>query len=288
MKQEYLKNKVETLKQCPWCRCKQYKVWGAPMDFFRTVECKDCKLVYVKKRLNEKGLHRLYQNYLTNVHVSDVQIVKKRKKMYELEYDFVQKYVKGKAVLDVGCSRGDFLSVFLKRGGYVCTGVEFGEEAVQVAQRKFKVYFGNFVNMVIRKKFDLVIFRGVIEHIPYPKEYLLKAISVLKQAGCIYITSTPNADSFCANLFKEQWNQHSPEAHLMHFRPHHFDKFFTSYNFKKVAEHYFYEKTPYADVQKDIMKVSKAIAFKKQKKKIPFKSPAFWGTMLSIVYRGNG
>ena len=49
---------------------------------------------------------------------------------------------------------------------------------------------------------------------------------MLNKNGLIYITSTPNANAFCVDIFQEKWNQHEPEAHLMHFSSKHFDDYF--------------------------------------------------------------
>lgn len=100
----------------------------------------------------------------------------------------------------------------------------------------------------------------------------------------IYITSTPDADALCCALFEEQWNQHEPEAHLMHFRSAHFDEYFAGAGMEKLAQHYFYEETPYADPEQDVLKVAEAIKLKQGGKPVDFPSPSFWGNMMSLVY----
>ena len=52
-----------------------------------------------------------------------------------------------------------------------------------------------------------------------------------------------------------------------------------------VGEKYFYENTPYANVYSDIQKVMAALELKKNGKEINFKAPAFWGNMMSLVYK---
>jgi len=71
----------------------------------------------------------------------------------------------------------------------------------------------------------------------------------------------------------------------MHFTPQHFDHFFTAHKLSKIAEHYFYEDTPYADVQNDVLKVAAAVVRKRKQLPINFKSPAFYGNMMSLIYK---
>ena len=274
----------EELQNCPWCESDSYKTWGRTVRGFKSVKCRTCGLIYVKNRLNETGLQKYYGDYLSKVHQVDAMLNKQRTLMYELEFSLIHKYMKGGSVLDVGCSGGYFLDMFSKNG-YECFGVEFGKEAASEAKEKYKVWDGNICNIKINRNFDLIIFRGVIEHISYPKAYLDKAVSLLNSGAMVYITSTPNRDAFCCNLFKEMWNQHEPEAHLMHFGPSHFDQYFSKHNMTKVVEHNFYEDTPYANIDKDILNVAKAIKAKASRKKIDFRSPAFWGNMMSLIYK---
>ena len=152
-------------------------------------------------------------------------------------------------------------------------------------KKKYQVWCGKFNELEIYRRFDLIVFRGVIEHIPDPKSYLHKAVALLEDQGFIYITATPNSDAFCCELFKENWNQHVPEEHLMHFHPGHFDGFFLDAGFKKVIEFFLYEETPYANREQDILKTAEALNLKMNNQKIDFKSPPFWGNMMSLIYQ---
>ncbi len=71
----------------------------------------------------------------------------------------------------------------------------------------------------------------------------------------------------------------------MHFRPKHFDDFFAPLGIGRVAEHFFYEETPYADPPEDVVRVAEAVAAQRAGHDIDFDSPAFWGTMMTLLYR---
>jgi 2-polyprenyl-3-methyl-5-hydroxy-6-metoxy-1,4-benzoquinol methylase len=275
----------EKLTKCPWCNSLKHHKWGEEVRGFKTVKCKNCGLIFVKNRLGRIGLAKYYKDYLNNVHQADNILNQQRNKMYKLEFELINRYAKKNSkVLDVGCSGGFFLDVF-KKNGYQCYGVEFGKAAAREASKRHRVWQGELPDFNIYKKFDLIVFRGVIEHISYPKAYLEKAIALLKNYGLIYITSTPNSDASCCELFKENWNQHEPESHLMHFSPRHFDEYFKKAGVKKVTEHFFYKGTPYANIEQDVLRVAEAINLKRLNRKIDFKSPAFWGNMMSLIYQ---
>lgn len=234
--------------------------------------------------MNFNGLNEYYKNYLSTVHQNKDKEIKDRLKMYTLERQHIGRYVSSGSVLDVGCSGGYFLNTF-DVDSFQCTGVEIGRDAVKEARSKYKVYEGRFANIKIQEKFDLIIFRGVIEHIPYPKTYLNKAISLLNDGGYIYITSTPDSHAVCCDLFKENWNQHEPEAHLMHFNQNHFKKYFNEVSFECVGVEHFYRETPYCNIDSDILKVSEAIKLKNDGKSVNFRSPVFYENMMSLVFK---
>ena len=108
---------------------------------------------------------------------------------------------------------------------------------------------------------------------------------MLNKNGLIYITSTPNANAFCVDIFQEKWNQHEPEAHLMHFSSKHFDDYFLKKGLSKLEEYYFYQETPYANPREDTLKVAQAIQLIKEGKRVIFRSPQFWENMMSLVYK---
>lgn len=284
-KRKFVMSDFEHIKACPWCYCDKVEQWGEDVDEpFNTVVCKKCGFVFVNKRLNSEARAKYYENYYSQEH-SLVAEAKVRDKMYKLEFDFIYKFIKKGSVLDVGCSGGEFL-VYFKNVGFNCYGVEPSKDSYTIAYQKFKK---NIINMAllnadIEEHFDLIIFRGTVEHIPEARETLIKACKLLKRHSYIYITSTPNVECISADIFKTNWTQHLPEEHIYHFKKKNFDDLFCNYGLRCIATHYFYEETPYANIEEDILKVAEAIKLKRANKKINFKSPPFYGNMMSLVY----
>ncbi|RLG14617.1 MAG: hypothetical protein DRN71_02855 [Candidatus Nanohalarchaeota archaeon] len=120
--------------------------------------------------------------------------------------------VKGKRILNIGCSFGWFEMFALKNGCKEIIGVDTGINDLKDAKNKVKdnrVKFlqASALNLSQFKNnyFDLVTLFDVIEHIPKNTEMkcLLEVKRVLKKNGELII-STPNS-SFFSNLLDPAW-----------------------------------------------------------------------------------
>ena len=281
-------NNKEILDECPWCSSDDTSIWGRKLNGFISHKCNNCELIFVKNPYTISGLEKYYKKYLTEIHQNDKKLVSDRNLMYPIEFEMVHQFSeKHSDVLDIGCSGGYFLRHFENKD-YNCYGVEIGKEAAKYASKRYKIYEGQFPELSINRNFDIITFRGTIEHFKNPKSYLNKAIDLLNDNGMIFITSTPNSDSLCCKIFKEQWNQHVPEEHIFHFNPKHFDYFFKERGLKKIWESFPYEKTPYANIEKDVSLIAKAIELKNNELDINFTSPPYYKSMMSLIYKKVG
>lgn len=271
---------------CPWEEDKENIFTHLYYDNFgcEVVKCKKCGIVFARKRLNETGLKKYWDDYLSRVHIHNPTVVKQRQSMYKIDYNFINTYIKKGNVLDVGCGRGDFLT-FFENAGFIADGVEFGKEAAVEAKKSHTIYYGEFPKIKFNKKYDLIIFRGVLQYVPEAKAYLNKAINLLKDNGYLFITAQPNVESLCFRLFKDKFTQPVSGSDFIGYSEKIFTRFFFEKGLQKVGEKYFYEETPYANLEDDILKVAKAIEIKRSGGKIDFISPAFYGNMMSLVYR---
>ena len=274
----------ERCDRCPWCGSAHGEPWGRELRGFTARRCLACDLVYLNRRLTRDAQAAYYDGYLSAVHQEDPQLLAARARMYELEYELVAPHLAPGRVLDVGCSGGAFLEVF-RAHGFEGFGVEAGLEAARKAAESFEVWRGELPDLDVPGEFDLVVFRGVIEHVHDPHAYLEAAWSRVAPGGLLYITSTPNRDALCTDLFRERWNQHEPEGHLFHLSVRHLDPFFSERGGRKLLERYLYEETPYAQPEQDLATVHRALERRRTGQPIEFASPPFWGNMLSVVYR---
>lgn len=106
----------------------------------------------------------------------------------------------GEKLLDVGCGIGVFLKE-VQRLGYMVTGIDFDKENVKIAKEQFCVreVFCNtleeFVSSYPNRKFDIITFFEVLEHIENPNTFVELVKKALKSGGYIAL-SVPNRERF--------------------------------------------------------------------------------------------
>ena len=102
----------------------------------------------------------------------------------------------GRYLLDYGCGDGSFTELFT---GWHKYGVEVSDYCIQQCEARN-------IRMVDTHKLmdgtlDLVIFRGVLQHIDNPFEALREASRLLCKHGTLAILAQPDADSLVYKLF---------------------------------------------------------------------------------------
>ena len=164
-------------------------------------------------------------------------------------------------------------------------------KAVEYARKNFD--FGGNVQLISlfdakfpRDSFDLVVMRGVIEHMPNPHRAIDRVGKLLKKGGYFYIAATPNIESFCADIYREKWNQFHPIRHLYYFSPHTLLILCEKNDMSLVAQDFPYTETPYARIREDHIVVLHDFKLLQNDnfEKIE-RSPPFWGNMMNIVFQ---
>jgi len=100
---------------------------------------------------------------------------------------------KSKTVLDVGCGTGFFAYSVAKKGAKVL-GIDFSEEAIEIAKSKYShknLDFKSIDVSKIKEKFDVIVSNGTLEHMDDPLKTLRLFKKHLNTKGKIIITS-PN------------------------------------------------------------------------------------------------
>jgi SAM-dependent methyltransferase len=100
-------------------------------------------------------------------------------------------HMQGGNFLDIGCGTGDWYA-HLHGDKYLRYGVEPDEYAAEQARLK-GVFIGGYD--YAPGSFDVVIFRGTIQHIENPFDTLRKANELLRSGGLLVFLATPNTNS---------------------------------------------------------------------------------------------
>lgn len=206
------------------------------------------------------ALKKLYEKE----YFEDEELAKKRERMYLQEFDRLKKYFnidKGGSVLDIGCGTGNFLSLFGEK--WRKYGIEVSDFAREVARKK-----GIITDFELKDEFfDLIIFRGTLQHIPDPIYKVGECYYWLKKGGGLAFLATPNTNSIYYKLFNtlpfldEPFNFLLPSDKML-------KQILTNFGFEIKGFEYPYRNTPYAHPAMDIfffllklLKIRKNIKF---------------------------
>ncbi len=123
-----------------------------------------------------------------------------RIKSFQKEKYFIEKFTSlNKKVCDVGCSTGEFLKSIKWNGPKY--GIEINKKAIREAKKNGIKFNKNILNAT--NFFDVVIFRGTIQHLDDPFNYLSFANLSLKKGGLVFFLATPNINSLHYKLFQD-------------------------------------------------------------------------------------
>lgn len=143
-------------------------------------------------------------------------------------------------ILEIGSGLG-YLTYSLNRYGYKTTGLDLSKEAVSKARQRYGNFYEAGDLFVVSKTksnlYDCVIMTELIEHVEDPKEFILAALSLLKDGGKLIVT-TPNKTKSKKGIV---WQSDAPPVHLWWFAEESFNKLAEKLN-KKIE---FIDFTPY-------------------------------------------
>lgn len=270
--------------KCPVCGSYKHSLW-AEHEFFKAVECSQCGFVYMNPSVDEEGLNEYYSNYIGD-RFKNQKKMDDRAIQYQIDAEFLQNYISKGKVLDVGCNGGFFLDVLSDE--FEKYGIEVDEEAVTYAHQNYAydIRHGEIGEDDFEEEFfDVIIFRGVIEHMLDPRKALDRSTKLLKKGGLIYFCATPNLKSIGAYLYREKWNLWHPIEHINIFDSETLHLLLGKEVYSKLAFDYQYLGTPYEDWISDIETLVNDINNKSQGKWDSVeRSKPFWGNMMSLIY----
>jgi len=108
---------------------------------------------------------------------------------------------KGSSVLDVGCGTGT-LGAELRKKNCTVFGIEYSKESADLASKRLnKVILSDIESEIpkIDRKFDVIIFADVLEHLKNPETVLKSYLRFIKPSGIVVI-SLPNIANWTIRL----------------------------------------------------------------------------------------
>ena len=217
-----------------------------------------------------KNFNELYDDkYFENRFCNDA----KRLISFQQEKIFLKKYVDVEGIVcDVGCSTGEFLTAINWIGPKY--GMEINVNAIKEAQSSGISFEKNILTE--KNFFDLVIFRGTIQHLVDPFVYIQKSFDALKKGGHIVFLATPNTNSIFYKIFN---TLPALDPKLNFYVPSDISisNVVESFNFNIVCIEKPYLHSPYANPIIDHFQFVKSVLFRSKP------SFAFWGNMMNVI-----
>lgn len=205
---------LEHVKRCYFCQMLvnkekfpvMAKIYGA-----KYIQCPKCGHIFLSKRPSEKFLKKFYaknKNYaLTYINKKSLktrisQVVEPKIEWLEEVYKNIYKR-KPRLILDVGAGGGHFVFACQKKG-YEAEGIEISESCLKFAKENFGIELKkeDFLKYSSKKKYDVITFWGVLEHLTNPREFIKKTASLLNPGQGMVIIQGPNFYSLSTAIQK--------------------------------------------------------------------------------------
>jgi len=187
---------------CPLCGKPGEPKWCYPTLNFKSLHmrlhnpirlwmyCKDCHHIYAEEfpeqEVLESGSDLAYSRmFHTNT---------ERFNHYSQVLSNLSEYTGGRELLEIGLGGCECVLV-AQEMGFNVFGVDIMDSGVALAGKYgINAVLQDFMSFKTEKKWDIIVFGDVIEHVSDPRTALLKLYDLLKDDGVILI-STPNFDS---------------------------------------------------------------------------------------------
>ena len=180
----------------------------------RIVKCLNCGTIYINPRDEWRHLRENYEKLTEKEYMEEED---NRRHTFNKKITYLNRFIHGGKILDVGCQAGLFLSV-CKNYGWETYGVEVSPITALYARENYGL---NIVTGTLEEAhfpeqyFDAVTMFDVLEHLSSPKETILEVNRILKKNGYL-LFSTPNIDSVFSRILKRRWHA-VIRSHLFYF-----------------------------------------------------------------------
>jgi spore maturation protein CgeB len=215
-----MENKVEKIKdiRCPICgQASRFFCHKGPFDLYR---CGNCFLIFLWPVPDASGIYGTdyFSGATLGYGYADYDNDKKAMAGSFARYlAEIEKFAKGKSMLDIGAATGFFMGE-ARTKGWAVSGVEISEHASSAGRiRGFDIKTGILENAdFCNSSFNVITMWDVLEHIPDPSRTIAKIYALLAVGGILAI-NTPDNLSTCARMMGCRWHLIVPPEHIFLF-----------------------------------------------------------------------
>jgi SAM-dependent methyltransferase len=189
--------------------------WSAGLpEKLSWVGCKDCGHVFTDGFWSDAALEKIFASaHPHQTPGNDVELGRKLAAKVVTRMSELRKSFEGRW-LDVGFGDGALLTT-ADEFGYDVVGLDLRESAVRrMRDFEYTVERQSLLEFRDARGFDVISLCDVLEHMPFPKQALAKAMQLLAPHGLLLV-SCPNLDSFVWKWF-DQRGQNPYWAELEH------------------------------------------------------------------------
>lgn len=210
--------------KCPLCHAGELPD-HLVLDHIRIASCRACGFMFSRDTLPSLDIDQFYIDGYHDQRHMDGQRVNATTNVELLHY-FCPDLAR-RSLLDIGSGYGFLLDKIRSGGADRVAGVELSNAQRDYSIRKLKLEtHGQIDDLSPDDKFDVVTAFEVIEHIPAPREFIVRACEHLKVGGSLII-GTDNFASDVVNALGRQFPKWIPHEHV---------SFFTSTTLKQMLE----------------------------------------------------
>lgn len=237
-----------TIRHCPICNNVEGKLltkvefmpfadWPLPCHY-DIVACCRCGFVYNEMNATQEDFDKYYASiskYDTPNISGAGQMSEMDRERYEKLIAFLAPFISADvpAIADIGCARGGLLQTCKKHGYHNLYGLDPSKSCVASLQHwGIEAETGELLNFNTPRKFDIIMFTSVLEHIFDLQSAVAKLYELLSDSGLLLI-EVPDAFRY-ADYEKTPFYRFDFE-HINHFSVPHLKNLFGLHSFELVS-----------------------------------------------------
>lgn len=243
------------MRNCPICfheksdflHKQEFIILGKKTKFsYTVVACKNCGFLFASNISSQKQYEQFYKTNVKYAYqISKSELPEYAIALHDASFQFIDSRLKkfypklnkcAIAILDIGCASGNQLHCFKKEGYADLLGIDPAPECKAIAKNLYgvKVVTTPLSGYTPNKKFNVILFGSVLEHLYDVHGSISQAHSLLKDDGLIFV-SVPDVDHFGV-IGKEPFLEFSLE-HINYFTRNSLMNIFGEIGFEIVSFH---------------------------------------------------